>query len=171
MLPYPVSCIILIADVLSRTLLFTEGHCTIYRGILCVLTTLILRGLDILGNFSAIFYKGDNFCDFRFAFLHTKSLLQRGLLQRERICSHGEQILYSKHREQIISFKSKNVAPMGWGQILSFKSSLLFRRDVTNFSRVTSPLKVYPFPLTMQKRVFRHIRTAKAQISLHIHVV
>ena len=28
----------------------------------------------------AIIYKGDNFCDFLFAFLHTKSLLKMGLL-------------------------------------------------------------------------------------------
>ena len=27
-----------------------------------------LRGLDILGRFSAILYKGDNFCDFLFTF-------------------------------------------------------------------------------------------------------
>ena len=28
---------------------------------------LLLRGLDTLGRFSAIFYKGDIFCDFLFA--------------------------------------------------------------------------------------------------------
>ena len=31
-------------------------------------------GLDTLGRFSALFYKGDNFCDFLFAFLHMNSL-------------------------------------------------------------------------------------------------
>ena len=48
-----------------------------------------------------IFYKGDNlshdlqgdnFCDFLFA-LHTKALLERTLLCKERICFLREQIL------------------------------------------------------------------------------
>ena len=39
-----------------------------------------LRGLVILGRLSTIFCKGDNFCDFLFAFLHIESLLKRGLL-------------------------------------------------------------------------------------------
>ena len=39
-----------------------------------------LRGLDTIHRFSAILYKGDNLCDFLFAFLHTKSLLKRGLV-------------------------------------------------------------------------------------------
>ena len=49
-----------------------------------------LRGLDTLGRISSILYKRDNFCDFRFAFLHTKTLLKWDLLLKERICSHRE---------------------------------------------------------------------------------
>ena len=30
-----------------------------------------------MDRFSAMFYKGDNFCDFLFAFLHINSFLQR----------------------------------------------------------------------------------------------
>ena len=40
----------------------------------------LLRRLDTLGRFSAILYKPDNFCDFLFAFLNTKSLVKSGLL-------------------------------------------------------------------------------------------
>ena len=43
-----------------------------------------LRGLYTFGSFSAILYKGDNFCDFQFAFLQTKRLLKRGLILTER---------------------------------------------------------------------------------------
>ena len=43
----------------------------------------IFRGLDTLCRF----YKGDNFCDILFAFLHTKPFLKRGLHYKERICS------------------------------------------------------------------------------------
>ena len=40
------------------------------------------------------FYKGHNFCDFRFVSMHTKFLLKNGLLyKRERIDSKGERIL------------------------------------------------------------------------------
>ena len=39
----------------------------------------LLRGLEILAKICAIFYKGENFCDFMFAFLNTRS--------------HGEQII------------------------------------------------------------------------------
>ena len=41
---------------------------------------LAVRGLDALGRFSAILFKGDNFYDFPFVFLNTKSLLKRDLL-------------------------------------------------------------------------------------------
>ena len=37
---------------------------------------LSFRGLDKLGRLSAIFHKGDNFCDFLFAFLQRKPLLK-----------------------------------------------------------------------------------------------
>ena len=39
-----------------------------------------LRGPDTVRRFCAILYKGDNLCDFLFAFLHTKSLLKKGLV-------------------------------------------------------------------------------------------
>ena len=39
------------------------------------------------------YIKGDNFCDFLFAFLCTKPLLKRGLLSKERIWFQGGQIL------------------------------------------------------------------------------
>ena len=32
------------------------------------------------GRFSGIFQKGDDFCDFLYGFLHTKSLLERDIL-------------------------------------------------------------------------------------------
>ena len=31
----------------------------------------LISGLDTLGRFSFMFFKGDNFCDFLFAFLHS----------------------------------------------------------------------------------------------------
>ena len=39
------------------------------------------------------FRKGDYFCDFLFAFLHTKSFMSRVLLYKERLCSQGNEIL------------------------------------------------------------------------------
>ena len=57
-----------------------------------------LLGNGTLGWYPAIFYKGDNFHDYLFAFLHTKPLLKKGLLLKERICSQGEQILSFKSR-------------------------------------------------------------------------
>ena len=82
----------------------------------------VYGGFVAHGSFSTIFYKGDNFCDFLYTFLHTKPLLKRGLLQKERICSQGE-------------------------QILSFWSRPLFRRDKTVLTELP-PLKVDPFPLS-----------------------
>ena len=40
-----------------------------------------LKGLDTLGRFSVIVYRGDNFCDFLFAFIHTQQLRKGGLLK------------------------------------------------------------------------------------------
>ena len=39
-----------------------------------------LRGQDTLDVFSAIFYRGDNFCDFLFTSVYAKSFLKRSLL-------------------------------------------------------------------------------------------
>ena len=38
------------------------------------------RGLDTLGKIFIRLHKGDNFCDFLFAFVSNKPLLKRGLL-------------------------------------------------------------------------------------------
>ena len=38
----------------------------------------LLRGLDTLGRFSAVFDKGDNFCDFLFTILRTKVFWKKG---------------------------------------------------------------------------------------------
>ena len=56
-------------------------------------TLAILRPMDTFWDSAAIFHKGDNFCDFLFAFLRINPLLKKGLLSKERICSHWEQIL------------------------------------------------------------------------------
>ena len=37
------------------------------------------------GRFSALFYKGDNLCDFLFTILHTKPFLKRGLLKGNNV--------------------------------------------------------------------------------------
>ena len=39
-----------------------------------------LRGMDTFGKFSAVFDKGDNFCNFLFAYLYIIPLLKKGLL-------------------------------------------------------------------------------------------
>ena len=36
-----------------------------------------LRGQDTLSNFSAVFYKACNFCDFQSAYLHTATILKK----------------------------------------------------------------------------------------------
>ena len=46
-----------------------------------------LRGLDTSNRFLAISAKGNNFCDFLFASLHTSHLLKRRRFFKERICS------------------------------------------------------------------------------------
>ena len=50
-----------------------------------------LTGMNKLGGFSAIWYKGVYFCDFMFDFLQTKSLLKRTTLKGKDF-NHG---LYS----------------------------------------------------------------------------
>ena len=46
---------------------------------------------------STILYMGNNFCDFLFTLLYTKSLPKSDLLYKERICFHQEQIPLRKH--------------------------------------------------------------------------
>ena len=53
---------------------------------------LFLRRLDMLGSFSAIFYKGNNFCDFLYAF------------PKHQASSDPESALNGKNGEQILSF-------------------------------------------------------------------
>ena len=47
--------------------------------------------IDKLGRLFAISTKGDDFCNFLFALLCTRTLLKRGLLKKEKMCSHGQQ--------------------------------------------------------------------------------
>ena len=49
----------------------------------------ILKGLDTLGIFSGIFFKGDNFHDFLFAFLHSKPLLKGVYSKKEEFALIG----------------------------------------------------------------------------------
>ena len=77
-----------------------------------------LRELYTLGRFSDIFYKQDKFCDFLFAFLHTRPLLKRGLLKKERICFQGEQNAFlfkwtpfQKESNTIVIFISYPISP------------------------------------------------------------
>ena len=60
--------------------------------------------LDAPGRFSTILYKGNNFCDFLYAFLHTqsywkrhtlkgKNLLPKSTLKGKHLLPKGEQIL------------------------------------------------------------------------------
>ena len=51
-----------------------------------VVVVVVVRG-------TILFYNRDNFCDFLFAFLHTKPLLRRGYSKRKEFAPMGEQIL------------------------------------------------------------------------------
>ena len=46
-------------------------HTSLKKIFLMPSAKIALEGLDTLGRFSFILYKGDNFCDFLFVFLHT----------------------------------------------------------------------------------------------------
>ena len=76
--------------------------------------------------------KGDNFCIFLFAFLHTQSLLKRVLLYKEIICSFLEQILSLDSRP-----------------LLRFLEG-----DKRNYDRAISPECVY-IPLILFIPIFR----------------
>ena len=52
---------------------------------------------DRLVRFSTVFDKGDNFSDFLLAFLDTSLLLNRDLLEKERLSSPKE--VYSKRKQ------------------------------------------------------------------------
>ena len=49
-----------------------------------------LRELHTLGRFPSMFFKADNFCDFRSACRYPKSLLKWHLLKKKRICSQKD---------------------------------------------------------------------------------
>ena len=51
------------------------------------------RGRDTLGKFFTILHKGDNFCDFMFAFLYTKALIKRIYSKMKEFAPYWEQIL------------------------------------------------------------------------------
>ena len=62
------------------------------RGILIYSTWQGLKVLDTLGALSAFSYKGDNFYDFLFDFLHTNLLLKNRLFSKERIFLQGREV-------------------------------------------------------------------------------
>ena len=84
------------------TNLFQNWHLSIYKKRLLVRRFNTLGGLHVILQMTTILL------------LDSISLLKRGLLWKERICFHGE-------------------------QILSFRSRPLFRRTQNNFNRVTTP--------------------------------
>ena len=52
-----------------------------------------LRGPDTLGKFSAMFYKGDNYCDFTFAFLTSYPIWKRVYSERKEFAARGSKFL------------------------------------------------------------------------------
>ena len=48
-----------------------------------------VRVIDTLGRFVTVSAKGDNFCDFLFALLHTKPLLKRVCSVRKNLLPEG----------------------------------------------------------------------------------
>ena len=83
----------------------------------------VLGDLGISGSFSTISYKGDNFCDFLFAILHTNPHLKKRVYSKKKI----------------------EFAPKG-EQILPFYSRPFFRRKSQTVLKELPPLEVYPFP-------------------------
>ena len=55
-------------------------------------------------KFSTILYKGDNFCDFLFAFLQPKSILKGVHSKRKKIASKGSKFFPCFQGEKILSF-------------------------------------------------------------------
>ena len=52
--------------------------------------------MDTSRDLAPIFHKGDNFCDFLFAFLHTNPLLKRDHL-KETICKNCQSLFSRKN--------------------------------------------------------------------------
>ena len=69
------------------------------------LTVTGLKGLDTLGRCSPILFKGDNFCDFLFAFLNNKPFLKKPTLK-------------GKNRFLRSTLKGKNLLPRGANSFL-----------------------------------------------------
>ena len=123
------------------------------------------------GRFSGICYKGCTFYDFLFAFLHKKSLLKKGLLLKERICSPWEQILFlldpigskffpfrvengpNRKGETMLTgskFYALRVAPSG-ANSFRFSVDPFSEGSKNNFDRVASPLSE-SFPLELSSK-------------------
>ena len=66
----------------------------------CVFQFFYFKRIGFTWLISCIYYKGDNFCDFLFAFLHANSLLKKGPLKGKNLLPRGansfllEQILF-----------------------------------------------------------------------------
>ena len=79
----------------------------------------------VLIDFTAMTDNVDNICNVLFAILRPQSLLKRGLILKDRICSYMNEFaikggeFFPLSRELIISL---------YEQIFSFQSKLLFRR-------------------------------------------
>ena len=69
-------------------------------------------------------YKGDNFCNFLFPFLHLQIPSEKGLLKKERIYCLSEKGLLIK--ERICSL---------W-EHFTFRVDLFFRKEANKFNRV-----------------------------------
>ena len=65
----------------TETILFFVYYC-LFRGT-------VLRRLGTIGRFTVILYKGGNFCDFLFAFLHTSLLLKGANSKRKEFSPVG----------------------------------------------------------------------------------
>ena len=63
------------------------------RSNICTLSGFLFKETDYTNRSSISFYNGNNYSDYLLAFLHIQSLLKKGLLQKERIYSLGEQII------------------------------------------------------------------------------
>ena len=94
-----------------------------------------------------LFHKGENFCDFLFAFLRTKPYLKMGLLLKERICSRGETFFCFKVDPFFSEGRYKN-----HDRVASFleNASIPFHHLVVNTTRITwithyenTPIQIY----------------------------
>ena len=94
---------------------------------------------------STKFYRGDTFCWFLVAFLHTNPILKRGLLLKERICSQG---FFPEHQalSNWVNSKRKEFAPKG---SKFFKSRPIQKGSKNKLIDSLASLKVYPFSIIL----------------------